>query len=1004
MEAVHEAEWEEEGEEEGGSLKVRSRKSIIENLEANQGAVQVVGDSENGRNPEANEGAPVQVEVVRRLRELESCVYLDREKGIESADEITGTKFISVTLFTDEKKPANDEADFDTKNIEIQTGIPFVGDYGSPEHMKTENQSTFPMVFSEGQHEDGTAKFEPIMDRSSTNANGSLVDVGKIVVEMDFERVLEEQETHDLYCPNCNSCITKRVILRKRKRVVRDLKFDAKREKIQPLLLQSDDVETSPDASVANDLRHETGSDVFRCLSCFSFFIPTAAGFKLFPIFGRNNEIQSSQSPQQTPTKNLNCISYIFEMFTGKLTGNEPAVLVWCALGTSGIKLNDSTFVLCLVALNDVEETVQPLVASQDLDESENLLHKSTSTTTSIKGVHLPDKTSFVGEHVQDAVRKALQDNKNCKVLLMPGSSLLQETQTSDREKLGGEVEQNNTGSGTTQIESNRVNLTNPSSLLDGTLLEEKNYIVTSNPSAQCPQNIENDGARVKDLEKKPLEDDKNIPTSLTPEALVPGEALLHVGEKLVENDGARLKDLEKKPLEDDKNIRTSTTPEALVHGEALLCVGEKLVENDGTRVKDLEKKPLEDDKNIRTSTTPEALVHGEALLYVGEKWVENDGARVRDLEKKPLEDDKNILTSSTPEALVHGEALLYVGEKLVEPRKKSISDEKTGYISTNPNGDLLEEFHPSAGKQMNDPKPKPVEDQKTDLITSRPEALVIGKRKIDFEEILEDLPHAATVVGRISPETSGPSESKENVPTSVAPVLLEDTRIDMPKQRADDGTIHKWEILKSFVYGGLVESITSLGVVSSAAGSDATTLNIVALGVANLISGLIVILHSLRDLKNDQHSSIDQEGEKLDRYEATLGRRENFWLHATVSVLSYIMFGSLPPIIYGFTFRKSDNKEYKLIAVAAASLLCIILLAAGKAHVRKAPKNYIRTILYYIGIGVAASGLSYVVGVLFKKLLEKLGWFDSSAAATASSYLAFPETIAMNSRWASYW
>lgn len=98
------------------------------------------------------------------------------------------------------------------------------------------------------------------------------------------------------------------------------------------------------------------------------------------------------------------------------------AVLVWCAFGTSGIKLNYSTFVLCLVALNDVEETIQPLLASQDLDESEDLLHKSTSTTTSIKGVHLPDKTSFVGEHVQDAVRKALQDNKNDNVLLMPGS------------------------------------------------------------------------------------------------------------------------------------------------------------------------------------------------------------------------------------------------------------------------------------------------------------------------------------------------------------------------------------------------------------------------------------------------------------------------------------------------------------------------------------------------------------------------------------------------------
>lgn len=165
----------------------------------------------------------------------------------------------------------------------------------------------------------------------------------------------------------------------------------------------------------------------------------------------------------------------------------------------------------------------------------------------------------------------------------------------------------------------------------------------------------------------------------------------------------------------------------------------------------------------------------------------------------------------------------------------------------------------------------------------------------------------------------------------------------------------------------------------------------------------LICMYLQLRDLKNDQHSSIDQGGEKLDRYEVTLGRKENFWLHATVSVLSYIMFGLLPPIIYGFSFRKSDNKEYKLIAVAVASLLCIILLAAGKAHVQKAPKNYIRTILYYVGSGVVASGLSYVVGVLFEKLLEKLGWFDSSAAAPASSNLAFPETIAMNSRWASY-
>ena len=33
-----------------------------------------------------------------------------------------------------------------------------------------------------------------------------------------------------------------------------------------------------------------------------------------------------------------------------------------------------------------------------------------------------------------------------------------------------------------------------------------------------------------------------------------------------------------------------------------------------------------------------------------------------------------------------------------------------------------------------------------------------------------------------------------------------------------------KWEILKSIVYGGLIESITSLSIVTSAAGADATT------------------------------------------------------------------------------------------------------------------------------------------------------------------------------------
>lgn len=48
-------------------------------------------------------------------------------------------------------------------------------------------------------------------------------------------------------------------------------------------------------------------------------------------------------------------------------------------------------------------------------------------------------------------------------------------------------------------------------------------------------------------------------------------------------------------------------------------------------------------------------------------------------------------------------------------------------------------------------------------------------------------------------------------------------TEIDIGEQPgAEIGEHQEWEMLKSIVYGGLVESITSLGVVSSAASSGA--------------------------------------------------------------------------------------------------------------------------------------------------------------------------------------
>ncbi|XP_030934267.1 uncharacterized protein LOC115959815 isoform X3 [Quercus lobata] len=211
-----------------------------------------------------------------------------------------------------------------------------------------------------------------------------------------------------------------------------------------------------------------------------------------------------------------------------------------------------------------------------------------------------------------------------------------------------------------------------------------------------------------------------------------------------------------------------------------------------------------------------------------------------------------------------------------------------------------------------------------------------------------------------------------------------------------------KHEILKSIVFGGLTESITSLGVVTSAASADATTMNIIALALANLVGGLFVIGHNLKELKNDP-SRVASNGteEEVDRYQEVLGQKRNFILHASVAIVSFLVFGLVPPVVYGFSFYESDNRDLKLAAVAAASLLCITLLAIVKAYVQKPTDwyNYITNILYYLAIGLGVSGISFLAGYLVRKLIEKLGWFKSSVAAT----LSLPEMNLVKPAWASY-
>uniref|UniRef100_A0ACD5XXN2 Uncharacterized protein n=1 Tax=Avena sativa TaxID=4498 RepID=A0ACD5XXN2_AVESA len=258
---------------------------------------------------------------------------------------------------------------------------------------------------------------------------------------------------------------------------------------------------------------------------------------------------------------------------------------------------------------------------------------------------------------------------------------------------------------------------------------------------------------------------------------------------------------------------------------------------------------------------------------------------------------------------------------------------------------------------------------------------------------------NTANVVPGIIPRgdiPTSPNLQAENPPHVAVPVS-EEVNPSRPHQGDD------WDILKAIVYGGLVESISSLSVVSAAASSGAKTLDIFILGIANLIGGLPLIFHNIADLRDIQ--DVDGSDERVGHYWQNLGRRSKSQLHMVMALLSYIVFGLLPPVLYGMSFRESNDRENKMMAVAGASLACIALLALGKAHVSR-DRTYFKKLMYYLAIAVSSSGLSYVAGVLITRVLVYYGIVEEgpSAAPAPPGVMMFPRTAgSQTSAWSSF-
>ncbi|ESW06124.1 hypothetical protein PHAVU_010G021700 [Phaseolus vulgaris] len=268
--------------------------------------------------------------------------------------------------------------------------------------------------------------------------------------------------------------------------------------------------------------------------------------------------------------------------------------------------------------------------------------------------------------------------------------------------------------------------------------------------------------------------------------------------------------------------------------------------------------------------------------------------------------------------------------------------------------------------------------------------SLLVQKGKEFFTGLLPRVPQEEGS-GEVSIIVTDPS-------TSVTPGII------IRRTEAGRESNKGWEVLKSIVYGGLAEILASLSVVTSAASADATTLSIVALGIANLIGGFTVLTHNLRDLKASKarEEGSERDDAEVDKYYELLGNRENFYLHAFVAVLSFLIFGLVPPIVYGFSFRESDDKDMKLAAVAGASLICITLLAIAKTYTQRNNNSfmsYFKSVTFYVTSGVLASLLTYVAGAQMKKLVEQLGWFQPQS----NFGLPLPHTSVQNSGWSSF-
>ncbi|XP_057822779.2 uncharacterized protein LOC131035152 isoform X8 [Cryptomeria japonica] len=743
----------------------------------------------------------------------------------------------------------------------------------------------------------------------------------------DIVKILKEQQSHDLVCPNCGSCITKRVILRKRKRtsLVSEGNTDVR------AAVSEEEDEITGDQSNRPDIEHVEETEAFGCLACFSLFFQRGVKFFQTKSGSGNNSLA-----EQYPSENLQdsrmllekekdsfyCFPFIYPWGHSKPGDKLKEPLLNKQYSEKGKALaldeSDSYGRLESDAVKEFTEKLPNRAASHSNITIQNIATYTSTTTKST----LTYSSRVDNVEIKETNYTATETTKTTPYLNGDSESLQLEEQhprlpnlevTEGRFKIPPSISIPALNDQTGQVEAK---------------LEVPNESVSEEISDRHVQHADK-LAESKQLEKQHVyqKDVKGTEDHLTELSFSASSALSeeHQQSKTEQHYVyASSKHVDKVPCEietsmDENRIR----PQLVTQGEASNgmpdTAGNKELLRSEHQPNDLERnmvvgKAQSDKKDYLCSCIP------VSIPTIWSMWSSKELIADEQLKKPLLADPENKLTidKEVPVALRDDQQ-----GKVIFPSKLD-SIESSDSVETQDPATLVQ---------------RKVDDS-------------VWPNKVDSVLQSSEISQDSTVINIVQSDDF----QQANTGTSVSELSKRpNTEI------ADLKVVTDWDLLKSIVYGGLTVSITTLGVVSSTAGGEAKTLTVIAIGLANLVAGFFLIIKNILYLDHFHR----------DEFIETIGHR--FWFNGFIATVSYLIFGSLAPITYGFSFQKSDDTLYKFLAASVVSLISIILLALGKARVTK--KSYIKVVILYVVTGFWASIVGFFAGKYIKKLLEKWGF-----------------------------